>query len=56
MSHLTPVAPSSPSRLTPPLAHDIRNAMAVIALHVEKLESFAGPPGVEAASPRPWFS
>jgi len=50
MSHLTPVARSSPSSLRPALAHDIRNAMAVIALHVEKLESFAGPLGVKAAS------
>lgn len=53
MSHLTLVAPSSsssPSRLTPDLAHDIRNAMAVIALNVETLESLAGPPGLKAAS------
>jgi signal transduction histidine kinase len=50
MSHLTLVAPTSPSVLRPALAHDIRNAMAVIALNVEKLESLAGPPGVKAAS------
>ena len=50
MSHLTLVAPSSPSTLRPALAHDIRNAMAVIALNVEKLESLAGPPAVKAAS------
>ena len=50
MSHLTLLAPSSPSRLRPALAHDIRNAMAVIALNVEKLEHFAGPAGIKAAS------
>jgi two-component system, NtrC family, sensor histidine kinase PilS len=50
MSHLTLVAPYSSSRLRLELAHDIRNAMAVIALHVEKLESLAGQPGVKAAS------
>jgi signal transduction histidine kinase len=50
MSHLTLLAPSSTSKLGPALAHDIRNAMAVIALHVETLESLAGPPGVKAAS------
>ena len=50
MSHLTLLAPSSTSTLGPALAHDIRNAMAVIALHVETLESLAGPPGVKAAS------
>jgi signal transduction histidine kinase len=47
---LTLVPPSSSSTLRPALAHDIRNAMAVIALHVEKLESLAGSPGVKAAS------
>jgi hypothetical protein len=50
MSHLTPLESSSPSTLRPALAHDIRNAMAVIALNVEKLEHLAGPPGVNAAS------
>ena len=50
MSHLTLLAPSSPSTLRPALAHDIRNAMAVIALSVEKLEHLAGPPGVKAAA------
>ena len=50
MSHLTLLAPSSPSRLRPALAHDIRNAMAVIALNVEKLEHFAGPAGIKEAS------
>src|SRR6516165_8904658 len=50
MSHLTLLAPSSPSTLRPALAHDIRNAMAVIALNVEKLEHLAGPPGVKAAA------
>jgi signal transduction histidine kinase len=50
MSHLTLLAPSSPSMLRPALAHDIRNAMAVIALNVEKLEHLAGPPGIKAAS------
>jgi signal transduction histidine kinase len=50
MSHLTLLAPSSPSMLRPALAHDIRNAMAVIALNVEKLEHLAGPPGDKAAS------
>ena len=47
---LTLVPPPSSSTLRPALAHDIRNAMAVIALHVEKLESLAGSPGVKAAS------
>ena len=50
MSHLTLLESSSPSTLRPALAHDIRNAMAVIALNVEKLERLAGPPGVKAAS------
>jgi hypothetical protein len=50
MSHFTLLAPSSPSMLRPALAHDIRNAMAVIALNVEKLEHLAGPPGDKAAS------
>ena len=36
MSHLTLLAPSSPSNMRPALAHDIRNAMAVITLNVEK--------------------
>jgi hypothetical protein len=43
MSHLTLLAPSSTSTLGPALAHDIRNTMAVIALHVEMLEGLAGP-------------
>ena len=47
---LTLVPPSSSSTLRPALAHDIRNAMAVIALHVEKLQSLAGSPGVKAGS------
>ena len=47
---LTLVPPPSSSTLRPALAHDIRNAVAVIALHVEKLESLAGSPGVKAAS------
>ena len=38
MSHLTLVAPSSQSTLRPALAHDIRNAMAVIGLNIEMLE------------------
>ena len=42
MSHLTLLAPSPASTLRPALAHDIRNAMAVIALNVEKLEDLAG--------------
>src|SRR6516162_2727775 len=50
MSHLTLLAPSSPSMLGPAIAHDIRNAMTVIALNVEKLEHLAGPPGAKAAS------
>ena len=50
MSHLTLVAPSSPSMLRPALAHDIRNAMAVIGLSVEMLEHLAGPSGAKAAS------
>jgi signal transduction histidine kinase len=50
MSHLTLLTPSSPSMLRPALAHDIRNAMAVIALNVEKLEHLAGPSGAKAAS------
>jgi len=50
MSHLTLLAPSSASAPRPALAHDIRNAMAVIALNVEKLEHLAGPSGVKAAS------
>src|SRR5215831_13435938 len=50
MSHLTLLAPSSPSTLGPALAHDIRSAMAVIALNVEKLEHLAGPSGGKAAS------
>jgi hypothetical protein len=41
MSHLTFLAPSSTSKLGPALAHDIRNAMAVIALDVEMLEGLA---------------
>jgi len=36
--------------MRPALAHDIRNAMAVIALNVEKLEHLAGPSGGKAAS------
>ena len=47
---LTLVPPPSSSTLRPALAHDIRNAMAVIALHVEKLQSLAGSPGVKAGS------
>jgi len=47
---LTLVPPSSSSTLRPALAHDIRNAMAVTALHVEKLQSLAGSPGVKAGS------
>jgi len=50
MSHLTLVAQFSPSTLGPTLAHDIRSAMAVITLNVEKLEHLAGPRGVKAAS------
>ena len=50
MSHLTLLAPSSPSTLGPALAHDIRNAMAVIGLNVEKLEHLAGPSDGKAAS------
>jgi signal transduction histidine kinase len=50
MSHLTVVAPSSQSTLRPALAHDIRNAMAVIALNVEMLEFLGGPSGAKAAS------
>ena len=50
MSHLTLVAPSSPVTLRPALAHDIRNAMAVIGLNVEMLEHLAGPSGTRAAS------
>jgi len=50
MSYLTLLAPSSPSNMRPALAHDIRNAMAVIALNVEKLEHLAGPSGGKAAS------
>jgi signal transduction histidine kinase len=50
MSHLTLLAPSSPSTLRPALAHDIRNAMAVIGLNLEMLEHLAGPPGAKAAS------
>ena len=50
MSHLTLVAPSSLSTLRPALAHDIRNAMAVIALNVESLELLAGPSGAKVAS------
>ena len=50
MSHLTLVAPSSPLMLRPALAHDIRNAMAVIGLNVEMLEHLAGPSGAKAAS------
>ena len=50
MSHLTLVAPSSPSTLRPALAHDIRNAMAVIGLNIEVLERLAGPSGARAAS------
>jgi len=41
MSHLTLVAPSAPSTLRPALAHDIRNAMAVIGLNTEMLERLA---------------
>ena len=50
MSHLMLLAPSSASTLRPALAHDSRNAMAVIALNVEKLEHLAGPSWVKAAS------
>src|SRR3974377_2370039 len=50
MSHLTLVAPSSQSTLRPALAHDIRNAMAVIGLNIEMLERLAGPSGDRAAS------
>jgi hypothetical protein len=50
MSHLTLVAPSTPSTLRPALAHDIRNAMAVIGLNIEMLERLAGPSGARAAS------
>jgi len=50
MSHLTLVAPSSQSTLRPALAHDIRNAMAVIGLNIEMLERLAGPSGARAAS------
>jgi signal transduction histidine kinase len=50
MSHLTLVAPSSPAAPRPALAHDIRNAMAVIGLNVEMLEHLAGPSGARAAS------
>ena len=50
MSHFTLVAPSSPSTLRPTLAHDIRNAMAVITLNVKKLEHLVGPPGAASAS------
>ena len=50
MSHLTLVAPSSQSTLRPALAHDIRNAVAVIGLNLEMLERLAGPSGARAAS------
>ena len=45
MSRLTLVAQSSPSTLGPTVVPDIRSAMAVITLNVEKLEHLAGPPG-----------
>src|SRR3974377_1927634 len=50
MSHLTLVAPYSQSTLRPALAHDIRNAMAVIGLNIEMLERLAGPSGARPAS------
>jgi len=50
MSHLTLVVPSSLSMLRPALAHDIRNAMAVIGLNIEMLERLAGPSGARTAS------
>src|SRR3974377_188229 len=50
MSHLTLVARPSQSTLRPALAHDIRNAMAVIGLNIEMLERLAGPSGGRAAS------
>src|SRR3974390_3545827 len=50
MSHLTLVARPSQSTLRPALAHDIRNAMAVIGLNIEMLERLAGPSGARAAS------
>ena len=50
MSHLTLLAPSSQSTMRPALAHDIRNAMAVIGLNIEVLERLAGPSGARAAS------
>ena len=50
MSHLTLLAQSSTSTLRPALAHDIRNAMAVIGLNIEMLERLAGPSGARAAS------
>ena len=50
MSHLTLVAESSSSTLRAALAHDIRNAMAVIGLNIEMLERLAGPSGARTAS------
>ena len=50
MSYLTLLAPFSPSNMRPALAHDIRDAMAVIALNVERLEHLAGSAGVKAAA------
>jgi hypothetical protein len=50
MAHLTLLPPSPTSTLRSALAQDIRNAMAVFALHIEMPEGLAGPPGVKAAS------
>jgi signal transduction histidine kinase len=50
MSHLALVSPSAPPKLGPALAHDIRNALATVALNVETLERLVGPSGKKAAS------
>jgi len=49
MSHLALVSPSAPPKLGPALAHDIRNALATVALNVETLERLVGPSGKKAA-------
>ncbi len=50
MSHVALVPPSAPPKLGPALAHDIRNALATIALNVETLERLVGPSGKKAAN------
>ena len=51
MTQLALVAANpAPRPLPARLAHDIRNAVAIAALHLETLERLAGPGGAKAAS------